>query len=336
MNNPVLVEVTRGGIVESSHHGSYAVCNGDGELVAQAGDVSAPVFPRSAIKAFQALAMVEAGVADAFGFSEAEIALACSSHNGEPAHVETARSMLSKAGVAEGAYECGPHWPTREEAGRDLASAGGEPGAVHNNCSGKHSGMLALAKHLGADLKGYTWPEHPVQQRIAAFLSELCNADVTAAPCGIDGCSVPTWALPLQSWALGFSRFASGKGLSAERQAAANRIIAAVKANPFMVAGTGRFCTEVMEAVPRVFIKTGAEGVFCGAIPHNGTGIALKCDDGASRAAEKLMARLLIDFGGLDEGECKVLEGFAATPVVNRANIKTGVLRAVKNRTNRP
>lgn len=329
MNNPTLVEVTRGGIVESRHTASYAICNSDGELIGKAGDISAPVFPRSAIKAFQALAMVEAGVADQFGFDDAEIALACSSHNGEPAHVEAARSMLAKAQITEDAYECGPHWPSRDEASRDLAAAGAEPRQVHNNCSGKHSGMLAFAKHLGADLKGYTRPKHPVQQRIAAMMAELCDADVAAAPCGIDGCSVPTWALPLNAWALGFARFGSGNGLSAERRAAADRIITAVRANPFMVAGTGRFCTELMAAVPRAFVKTGAEGVFCGAVPHAGIGIALKCDDGATRAAEKLMARLLIDFGGFDDDECAALQGFAATPVRNRANIETGVLKAI-------
>ena len=331
MNNPTLVEVTRGGIVESRHTASYAICGADCNLIADACDIAAPVFPRSAIKAFQALAMVEAGVADEFGFDDAEIALACASHNGEPAHVETARSMLTKAGITEAAYECGPHWPTRDEASRVLAAAGAEPQQVHNNCSGKHSGMLAFAKHLGADLKGYTRPEHPVQQQIAALIAELCDADVAAAPCGIDGCSVPTWALPLKAWALGFARFASGNGLGTERRAAAERIIAAVRANPFMVAGTGRFCTELMEAVPRAFVKTGAEGVFCGAVPHSGVGIALKCDDGASRAAEKLMARLLIDFGGFDGDERKALEGFASTPVLNRAKIETGEVRAISS-----
>lgn len=331
MNNPILVEVTRGGIVESRHTASYAVCNRDGKLIGEAGDISAPVFPRSAIKAFQALAMIEAGVADEFGFDDAEIALACSSHNGEPAHVETARSMLAKTGIGEAAYECGPHWPTRDEASRELAAVGAEPQQVHNNCSGKHSGMLAFAKHMGADLKGYTRPEHPVQQRVASVIAELCDADVAAAPCGIDGCSVPTWALPLHAWALGFARFGSGNGLGVERRAVAKRIIAAVRAHPFMVAGTGRFCTELMETVPRAFVKTGAEGVFCGTVPHSGVGIALKVDDGASRAAEKLMARLLIDFGGFDDDEREALEGFAASRVRNRANIETGVLKAVTN-----
>lgn len=329
--NPILVEVTRGGIVESRHHASYAVCGADGSLIAEAGDVVSPVFPRSAIKAFQALAMVEAGVADAFGFDDAEIALACASHNGETRHVGTARSMLSKAGVDEASYECGPHWPSLDTASRALACSGHEPGAVHNNCSGKHAGMLALARHLGADLKGYTRADHPVQQKVASVIADLCDADMSAAPRGIDGCSVPTWALPLTAWALGFSRFAGGAGMSPERHSAAQRIIAAVRVHPFMVAGTDGFCTELMDAVPRAFVKTGAEGVFCGAVPHAGIGIALKCDDGASRAAEKLMARLLIDSGAFDAGECQVLEGFASTPVRNRANIETGVLRAVKS-----
>ena len=330
MTNPVLVEVTRGGIVESRHRCSYAVCDADGALIAEAGDIALPVFPRSAVKALQALAMVEAGVAQTYGFTDAEIALACASHGGEPAHIETARSMLAKAGIAEAAYECGPHWPTHETAGREMAVSGQQPQPVHNNCSGKHAGMLAFAKHIGADLKGYTRPGHPVQQRIAALISDMCDADIAGAPCGIDGCSVPTWALPLKAWALGFSRLAAGTGLSDERRQGAERIIAAVRAYPFMVAGTDRFCTALMEAVPRAFVKTGAEGVFCGAVPHSGIGIALKCDDGASRAAEKLMARLLIDFGGFDDAERKLLEGFATAPIFNRANIETGELRSIR------
>ncbi len=330
MINPVLVEVTRGGIVESCHRASYAVSKADGELIASAGDITMPVFPRSAVKALQALAFVESGAAARFGFNNAEIALACASHNGEPAHIAAARSMLAKAGISEKSYECGPHWPTRHEATRDLAILGAEPGPVHNNCSGKHAGMLALGKHLDVDLKGYTRPDHPVQQTIANVIAEMCDADMTSAPCGIDGCSVPTWALPLGAWASGFARFASGQGMSDERRAAANRIVAAVRAHPFMVAGTDRFCTDLMTAVPGAFVKTGAEGVFCAAVPHAGLGIALKCDDGASRGAETLMARLLVDLAVFGDEDCAILERFACVPVFNRADIQTGELRAVQ------
>ncbi|MFW6076630.1 MAG: asparaginase, partial [Hyphomicrobiales bacterium] len=292
MSNPVLVHVTRGGMVESRHRGSFAVSDANGSLAAALGEIAEPVYPRSAIKAFQALPMVEMA-ADRFGFTDADIALACASHSGEPNHVRLVQSMLAKAGLSEADLECGFHWPYDGDAQRALAAAGERPGAVHNNCSGKHAGMLALALALGASTRGYTAASHPVQRTIAATLHELCGIDPDGQPCGIDGCSVPTWALPLAAQAHGFARFASGAGLSPDRQRAARRILAAVRAHPFNVAGSERFCTRLMQAVPRAFVKTGAEGVFCGCVPHAGFGLALKCDDGAGRAAEVIMAALL-------------------------------------------
>jgi L-asparaginase II len=327
MNRPVIVEVTRGGIVESRHTLDYAICDDTGKVIASAGDIARPVFPRSAVKAFQALAMVEAGVADEFGFEDAEIALACSSHGGEPEHVHKAQSMLRKVGIDEKAYECGPHWPSSEDASHDLAAGGTEPGAIHNNCSGKHAGMLAFAKMLGADLKGYTLRDHPVQQRIEAVMGALCDVELNKAPCGIDGCSVPTWGIPLQSLASGFARFGTGRGLDEKRRQSAQRIISAVRAHPFMVAGTGRFCTNLMKAVPRVFVKTGAEGVFCAVVPHAGLGFALKCEDGATRAAEVLMAHLLVEHGDFDSDERLSLNQFASVMLYNCANIEVGEIR---------
>ena len=327
MANPIIVEVTRGGIVESRHRGSYSICNAGGHELAKAGDTTRAVFPRSAIKAFQALTMVEAGVADRFGFTNTEIALACSSHGGEPAHVETARSMLKKIGLDEAAYSCGAHWPSNEDAAHNLARVQDHPGQIHNNCSGKHAGMLGLAKQLGAPVEGYVQRDHPVQQAVGRVIGEMCGVRVGDVPCGIDGCSVPTWAIPLQALATGFARFATGEGLGAERKSACQKIISAVRAHPFMIAGTGRFCTEAMQAVPDVFVKTGAEGVFCGCVPASGIGIALKCDDGATRAAECLMAHLLVMHGGLTAGSAAKLRRFAHMPVVNRAGINVGEVR---------
>jgi L-asparaginase II len=328
MTNPVLVEVSRGGIVESSHTGAYAVVDGDGRLVASAGDIGTPVYPRSAIKALQCLQVIETGAADGFGFTDEEVALVCSSHNGEPRHVAAARSMLAKTGLSEDAYECGAHWPEATQASRELARAGAEPGQVHNNCSGKHAGMLAVAQRIGVDHHGYTKREHEVQRGVARTLNELCDVDVDTVPCGIDGCSVPTWAIPLRNLALGFARFASGKGLSPARQAAAARIIMAVSANPFMVAGTGRFCTRLMNEVPRAFVKTGAEGVFCGAIPHAGLGLALKCDDGAGRAAEAAFAALLASLDVWTPEERAKLQGFTHRTLKNWRKFEVGEVRA--------
>jgi L-asparaginase II len=323
MPNPVIAEVTRGGIVESQHTGAAAVVNRDGQIVLALGDAEAAVFPRSAIKAFQCLPVIESGAADAYGFTAEEIALCCSSHNGEPDHVRVARAMLAKAGNAEGHYECGAHWPIEIHAQHDVVRAGGEPLAVHNNCSGKHSGMLALARRLGANTADYVKREHPVQRAIAATISQMCDCDVDAQPWGIDGCSVPTWALPIRSMALGFAR------LTDPANEAAVRIISACRAHPFMVAGTKRFDTELMLALPRVFLKTGAEGVYCGCIPHAGLGIALKCDDGAGRAAEMAMAAVLAKLDVWTAEERAVLARFAHRDLENWRHIHVGELRAV-------
>ena len=327
MANPVLAEVSRGSIVESAHRASAVVALPSGEAVMVLGDADGAVYPRSAIKAFQALPLIAGGGAERFSLTDEEIALMCASHNGEQAHVATARAILSKIGVGEEALECGAHWP-RGEAGKALAAAGGRPGPIHNNCSGKHIGMLALAAMLGCDGKGYIAADHPVQKKIAEAIETVCGVPLAKAPCAPDGCSVPTWALPLGALATGFARFSSGEGLPAELAAASMRIRAAVAAAPFMVAGTGRFCTGVMEiAGARAFVKTGAEGVMCAALPERNLGIAVKCDDGAARASELVMAHLLAAFGAVESGEA-AFDRFLTVPVRNWNGIHTGDVRA--------
>jgi L-asparaginase II len=329
MPNPVIVEVTRGGVVESRHTGAYVVMDASGKIVSSAGDIDQAVFPRSAVKAFQCLPLVESDAADHFGLSDEELALACASHNGEGAHVRAAASMLAKAGMTETQYECGAHWPLDQASQHDMARRDEEPRAIHNNCSGKHAGMLALARELGAPASGYTLIDHPVQRAIARTMSELCALDIDAQPHGIDGCSVPTWAIPLRNLALGFARFGSGATLGEKRKAACRRIIDAVRAHPFMVAGSNRFCTRVMQAVPRAFVKTGAEGVFCGAIPHAGLGIALKCDDGAGRASEATMAAVMASLPVWSDAEQRALKAFSETDLSNWRKIHVGDVHAV-------
>ncbi|HYM99188.1 MAG TPA: asparaginase, partial [Aestuariivirgaceae bacterium] len=218
--NPALVEVIRGSAVESRHRGAFAVIGPAGRVIASAGDIETPVFPRSAIKAFQALPLIESGAADALGLTDEEIALTCSSHSGEEIHVCLARSILAKAGLSEDRLECGAHPPQEQEALRALIKADQEPAPIHNNCSGKHAGMLALATKLGLDPTGYIDPNHPIQKAVALVLDQLCGVETAYLPVGIDGCSVPTWAIPLHNLALGFQRFASGETLSAGRRAA--------------------------------------------------------------------------------------------------------------------
>jgi L-asparaginase II len=320
MPNPVIVEVTRGGTVESRHTGAFAVVDASARLVASGGDIAVPIFPRSAVKAFQCVPLIDSGAADAFGFSPEEIALACASHNGEPTHVRVARAMLAKSGTPESCYECGVHWPMREATAHDMARAGHAPDQVHNNCSGKHAGMLALARQLDASPADYVKIEHPVQQAVATALAAYCDVNPAELAWGVDGCSVPTWAFPLRNMALGFARLTGTP--------TGQRIIAAVRAHPFMVAGTGRFDTRLMQAVPRVFAKVGAEGVYCGAIAHAGLGIALKCDDGSIRAAEAAFADVLLGLDVWTPDERAALAGFAAVPVMNWRQIHVGDVRA--------
>lgn len=294
MADPVLIEVFRGGAVESFHRGAVAVVDAAGRPVVALGDIERPVFPRSAVKAMQALLLVESGAADAYGFGDRELALASASHGGEPAHAALAETMLRKARLGEPALECGAHPPSYEPARRALIAAGVEPSQLHNNCSGKHAGFLCAACHLGWQTKSYVGFDHPVQAAVRAILSELTDTALSADNAGTDGCSIPTYAIPLRRLALGFARMATGEGLSADRAAASRRLFAACRREPFFVAGTGRFCTEAMTLFgERLFVKTGAEGVFCAAFPTLGLGVALKCDDGAGRASEAMIATVV-------------------------------------------
>ena len=292
---PLVVGVVRGKREESTHQIHAVIARDDGSLVAWHGDPQRQTFPRSAVKAIQALALLESDAADRFGFTPAELALACSSHAGTPLHVETARSMLHKAGLEPEALECGAHWPLEEASARALARVADEPSPLHNNCSGKHAGFLSVARHLGLDTTGYVAPDHPVQKRVTATLAEVCGVRLSAANRATDGCSIPTYAVPLASLAAGFARIGTGASLSAGRQASFERLRQAVADNPLLIAGPGRFDSRVAATCgARVFLKSGAEGVLCAAIPEAGLGIALKAEDGALRGSEVAMAELLL------------------------------------------
>ena len=294
MTNPVLVEVLRGALVESVHRGAVVVVDGDGKQVFAIGDTEQAVFPRSAVKAIQALPFVESGAADAYGFGDRELALACSSHSGEVAHTELANAMLARAGLEVEALECGAHWPSNQAAMIALARSGASPSALHNNCSGKHSGFVCTCRHLGIAHQGYVRPEHGFQQMIRETMEGVTGAPHNEANRGTDGCSIPTFAVPLHNLALGFARMVTGNGMGNERAKAARRLMSACMAEPFLIAGTDRADTELMQAAPgRIFVKVGAEGVFCAAVPELGFGIALKCDDGAGRAADVMIAAVV-------------------------------------------
>ncbi len=334
--NPVLVEALRGTALESAHRGAVAIVDADGRTVLALGDTARAVFPRSAVKLLQALPLVASGAADALGLTDAELALACASHNGEPAHVATARGMLGKIGLDGEALECGAHWPSLDTAARALAAQGDAPVALHNNCSGKHAGFLCLAcamhgrDGLRAFTRGYAEPGHAVMREVTAALQAATDTDLAQTPVGTDGCSIPTYAIPLASLALAFARVATGQGLSDEHARAAQRLRRAIARAPFMVAGTGRFDTRVMEALgERVCCKVGAEGVYCATLPERGWGVAIKMDDGnTARAAEVVMAAVIEAALRLEGDAAALLRSLSDATLRNWRGTEVGRLRA--------
>ena len=286
MSHPIEVKVTRGDYIESRHQVVAVVTDSHGKRVQQWGDVDQLVFPRSTAKPLQAMPLVLSGAAEQLQLNQKQLAMACSSHNGEAAHTQVVTDWLQQIGMAESDLECGSHWPELP-ATIKLARQGGEACQIHNNCSGKHCGFLSLAYQRGFDPKGYIKFDHAVQQEVNTTMSRIMDVNVFDHPMGIDGCSIPTYALPLPNLAMGFARFGSGEQLPEGWAAAARILFNAMVAEPFYVAGTDRHCTRVMQAYGnQVACKTGAEGVFGAAIPSLGYGVAIKALDGNARAAE--------------------------------------------------
>lgn len=328
--NPVLAEAVRGNWVENRHRGAFVVMDADGQIIASAGDIERPVFPRSAIKSMQALAIFDRHAVERFHHSSEELALACASHHGEEVHTSRVSGFLERMGLSEATLECGAHQPTNSAAREALREKHEEPSALHNNCSGKHAGMLSVALAMGVPTEGYVSREHDVQRAVRAAVELVIGEELTEDRCGTDGCSIPTWAAPIRAWAHGFARMATGKGLDAGHAAGAQALFDAATTHPLLVAGTGHLDTLVMEAFGgRVMQKGGAEGVQCGAIRDKGWGYALKCDDGNMAASQAMVAALLLKFAEPDERQRKVLEQFARQPTLNVRKTLVGELRAV-------
>jgi len=328
--NPVLVEVTRGATVESRHRGAACVYDSSGARVLAWGDVEAPVFPRSAVKLLQAVPFLETGAADVCQANFNELALACASHGGERAHVAVARAWMERLGLEEGHLACGAHVPYAEEAASALIRAGEAPSTLHNNCSGKHLAMAATALAKGEPIAGYHEPDHPVQLRVRDAVAELTGENLIQAPMGIDGCSIPTWAISLAALARAMARVADPRGLKVARQSAIRRLRNAVARNPFMTAGTGRVCTALIgRKSTELYVKGGAEGVFVAALYELGVGVALKIDDGAKRAAEVALTAILRYLEVLDDQDWEALAEFAAPRILNRMGRSVGEIRTV-------
>jgi len=318
-----MAELWRSGRLESVHRGHAAICSADGDVLGAWGDPEAVIYPRSSCKMIQALPLLESGAGA--GLSDAQVALACASHQGAAIHTDTVARWLSDMGLSESDLRCGAHEP-KDLAARDaLIRAQAAPCQIHNNCSGKHTGFLMLGQHLRAGPE-YVEPDHPVQRAVRAAFEEITGQ---ASPgYGIDGCSAPNHATTVTGLARGMAFFAAADPQGDARNRAAARLVRAMGAHPEMVAGEGRACTELMRAMGgRVAIKTGAEGVFVAIVPEKRLGLALKIADGATRAAEVAISALLVQLGVLERDHPATRARLDAVQR-NWRGLETGVLVA--------
>jgi L-asparaginase II len=322
-----VVEVTRGALVESHHRVHVVVAHAERGVIASCGNPAHVSFVRSAIKMFQALPLVEDAVDAALGVSDEELALCTASHNAEPFHVAAAHRLLARAGADENALACGAHPPMSAAAAATLHASGIEPGRIHNNCSGKHAGMIALAHVHGWPIDGYHQIDHPVQQRVTKTLSTWTGISPAQIGTAIDGCGLPTFALPLDAVAHACARFATA---AVSPGTAATRLVGVMTKYPEYVAGTGRLCTLLMRrtAASSLFAKVGAEGFYCAGVPSMKVGLALKVEDGAKRASEPALLSALRTIDALTDADLEALRDFSRPAVLNTRGEIVGEVRA--------
>jgi len=325
-DNPVLVRFLRGREVESVHRGAWCLVDTSGEVLAGAGALHHPVFARSSVKALQALALLESGAAEHFHFADEELALALASHAGEERHTEIVRRTLERLGLGVRHLRCGVHAPFDERTRKQLRAQGEHASALHNNCSGKHVAFLALAKHLGVPSASYLDPESAGQRLVRRILAELSGLAYEALAPEVDGCSAPTFRLPLVNLATAFARLASPAALAPARRAQAERLTRVAAAHPTLVAGSARWLdTELLRASGgRLFAKYGAESVQVVGVLGEGRGLALKIDDGGLRALQAFVPALLEHLGLLRAGELEALASWRELRLLNFAGLEVG------------
>lgn len=327
-DSPIVIEVTRGGMVESVHRGRAAIVDASGRVLGRWGDVAAPVYARSSVKPLQAIPLVETGAFDAFHLSDAELALSCASHNGEDRHTRLAQQWMQRIGLTPGDLECGAQMPYDPDTAAELIRNGEQPTTLHNNCSGKHLGFLTTALHKGEPTRGYVRFEHPVQQRVLGVLEQMTGQDLTNAPWGVDGCAIPTIGIPLQAIAYAMARIADPRELPDKRAEAVSRIRRAWAVHPYLIAGKDTFDTTLMRAAPNhVLLKSGAEGFGVAVLPRHGLGIALKIEDGGGRARDVAMAALIRATGALSEETWARAADLLSVTISNRSGAAVGKIR---------
>ncbi|MCQ4087046.1 asparaginase [Saccharibacillus sp. JS10] len=323
------VQVTRGEYIESNHSVHIAVVDANGNLLYELGDPHRLTYPRSSMKPFQTVPLIESGAADAYGYGDAEISLSCASHSGEPIHRHTVLDVLSRADLTEDDLQCGTHIPRDGASYRELIREGKELTPVFSNCSGKHSGMLLTAVHLHEDTQNYRELEHPHQQRILSVISDVCDIPVDEIGIGVDGCGVPVHRLPLWQVALGFARLAKPEGTVSELRAdALNRIRRGMTTRPEMVAGKNRFDTDLMRVFEgNLVAKVGAEGVQCIGVADRGIGITVKVEDGNERATTVAAMEVLKQLGIGTPQQFEELADYVYAPVLNARQEKIGEIK---------
>jgi L-asparaginase II len=323
-----IVRVWRGSLTESIHRGHIAVVNKNGELQYSLGDPYFTTFARSTAKLIQAIPIIESGAAERFGFTEAEIALFCASHNGEEEHVATVLSILSKLGLASEHLQCGSHEPFHEPTTLSMRSNRVAPTSLHNNCSGKHSGMLALAVHRQTPHDNYLSIDHPVQQLMLQAVSEMSGVAKDDIALGIDGCGVPVFGMGIDRLATAYAKLGQPQGLSEARATACQTIIKAIRQHPYYLAGSDRFDTQLIEATQgRIVGKMGAEGLFAMTAPESGLGIVIKVEDGNQRALYPAAVEALQQLGLLTPSELKALSSFHSPKIHNWQKTEVGHIR---------
>ncbi len=320
-----LVHITRGPLVECVHRGHVAVVDHRGKRSSFAGSPDFVTYARSSAKLLQALPVISSGAAANYRLTEEEIALLCASHSGETGHVEGVSRMLAKIGLQADKLQCGAHAPFHRPSADAMRARGEEPTVLHNNCSGKHTGMLALASHLGASLDSYMDPGHPVQRTMLETFAAMAGCAPEDVLLGTDGCGVPVYGVPLWRIALAYARLGAPEGLPAGLAEACRAVVRAVAANPSAVAGSGRYDTALIrETGGRLIGKMGAEGVFAVSRPETSEGLAVKIEDGAQRALYPAVTEALYQLGWLNAGETERLKGFHHTAVRNWSGAEIG------------
>jgi L-asparaginase II len=316
--NPFRIELTRGPAVESSHMVHALLLDGDGKTVAAHGDAERLTFPRSSLKPLQAVALLESGGGD--DISDAEVALACASHSGEEKHTTAVAAWLSRMGMTENTLECGPHSP--------YIAPSRAPSILCNNCSGKHTGMLALCRHMKVPAAGYIKPDHPAQARILATVAEFCETDIRPGTCGTDGCSAPNPVMPLSHFARGIAKFLRTDKMSDARSAACNRIMVSMMGHPQLVAGTGRLDTILMQAAKGMVVaKGGGEGLYAAIIPAKDRVMVLKAEDGAVRAVQGGVYAMLEKYHLVGDDTLQAIRPTALPVQKNWRGIEVGHIR---------